>query len=226
MMVLVVEDNTHLATNIIEYLEEEGFECDYAMRGEQAIDLALTTSFDVVVLDLMLPGISGIEVCRELKSRGVGTAILMLTAKDTLEDKLEGFHVGADDYLVKPFDMPELVARIRAVSSREKIATGRLTLSDLVVDIESHEVTRGATPIHLNPTCWQLLVLLMKASPRVMERAELERQLWGDNPPESDSLKSHIYHLRRAIDRDFEPPLLHTLRGVGFVMRESNVGAE
>ena len=220
MVVLIVEDNRSLAANMIEYLEAEGFECDYAERGDHGLKLAQSESFDAIVLDVMLPGLDGMSVCQKLREEGNSTPIIMLTARDTLEDKLQGFDVGANDYLVKPFDLPELVARLRVMNNNPRQTTENLKIADLEVNLERREVKRSQQLIHLNPACWQLLVTLMRASPRVMSREEMEQALWSGTPPDSDSLKSHLYQLRKSIDKPFDSALIHTLRGVGVVIKE------
>lgn len=219
MLTLVVEDNRKLASNIVEYLEGEGFECDYAERGDHALALALEQPFDVIVLDIMLPGIDGLTVCERLRSQGIATPILMLTARDTLDDKLQGFRVGTDDYLVKPFALPELVARLRALVNRKSEPSRLLQVGDLTADLRTRMVERDGRPIQLNPTCWELLITLMRASPAVVSREQLESSVWGDRVPDSDALRSHLYQLRKAIDKPFDRPLLHTFRHVGVALR-------
>lgn len=220
MLVLIIEDNRHLAANMVEFLETEGLECDWAERGDHGLELACDQSFDVIILDLMLPRMDGIEVCRELKSRGVTTPVLMLTARDTLDDKLEGFDAGADDYLVKPFDLPELLARLKVLAKRCQPRELKLQVGDLVADLDTHRVTRDGQDIQLSRLGWQLLITLMQASPRVMSRQELEQIVWKGEPPDSDALKAHLYSLRKQIDKPFDRQLLHTLRGVGVVIRD------
>ncbi|WP_372865128.1 response regulator transcription factor [Spongiibacter sp.] len=223
MLVLLVEDNRKLAANIIEYLEAEGFDCDYAERGDHGLALALSQHqgqpFEVIVLDLMLPGLDGMTVCRRLREEGVSAPVLMLTARDTLDDKLGGFDAGADDYLVKPFALPELVARLRALVKRRSEPEQELVVGDLRADLRARLVERAGRPIPLNPSCWTLLVTLMRASPAVLSREKLEAAVWGDAVPDSDALRSHLYQLRKAIDKPFDKPLLHTLRHVGVALR-------
>lgn len=215
MLVLLVEDNRHLASNIVEYLELEGVECDWADNGALGLALACEESFDLIVLDLMLPRIDGITVCQKIRQAGIFTPILMLTARDTLDDKLEGFQAGADDYLVKPFDLPELYVRLKALARRGSAQQKTLTIADLEVNLSDRSVTRAGTPIHLNRISWEILTLLIQASPAVLSRQEIENKVWRNNPPDSDSLKVHLYKLRQAVDKNFENKLIHTIRGFG-----------
>jgi len=219
VLVLVVEDNRTLAANMIEFLEAHDFECDYADNGNLGLSLANNQTFNAIVLDIMLPGKDGMSICKELRDAGVSTPILMLTARDTLEDKLQGFQAGTDDYLVKPFDLPELVARIQVLTKRICNNQAKLSVGDLVMDIELREVTRTGRVIELNNACWQILEALLKASPKVVSRQEIEQTIWPDQLPDSDVLKSHIYKLRQLVDKPFDYPLIQTVRGVGLVIK-------
>lgn len=219
MLILIVEDNRALAGNMIEFLESEGFSCDYAERGDHGLELACSQNFAAIVLDIMLPGMDGLRVCQELRQRGNNTPILMLTARDTLEDKLEGFERGAEDYLVKPFDLPELAARIKVLARKPRSNTELIEVEDLVLDNEQHTLTRQGQAISLSPSCWKILEVLLHASPNVVSKAELERLLWQDQAPDSDALKSHLYQLRQKINKPFASDLIHTVRGVGMVLR-------
>lgn len=219
MLILVVEDNRQLGANVVEFLEGEGFECDYSDRGDHALSLALAQRYDMIVLDIMLPGRDGLSVCRALREAAVETPILMLTARDALDDKLQGFEVGADDYLVKPFALPELVARLRALAKRKRHCGTTLQVGELLVDLDERMVRRGELAFELNPTCWTLLITLMRASPAVVSRETLESAVWGDQVPDSDALRSHLYQLRKAVDKPFDKPLIHTVRHVGVTLR-------
>lgn len=220
MLVLVVEDNRDLAQNVIEYLEYHDIECDWANRGDQGLALAIATKFDAIVLDLNLPKMDGIDVCRELKKRKINTPILMLTARTSLDNKLEGFDAGADDYLVKPFDLPELYARLKVLFNRRTSDGSSLEIGDLSVDLESRCVTRGGIDLKLNPIQWKLLTKLMTSSPAVVSREELEEHVWGDDRPSSDALKIHLHNLRMIVDKPFPTQLIQTFRGVGVVIRD------
>jgi len=219
LLVLVVEDNRTLAGNIIEFLEAHGFECDYADNGHLGLALAKQQLFNAIILDIMLPGKDGMSICKALRDSGIATPVLMLTARDTLADKLEGFGVGADDYLVKPFELPELVARLQVLTRRINKQQAKLQVEDLTMDIELREVTRAGQVIELNNACWQILAALLQASPKVVTRQEIEQLIWPDQLPDSDVLKSHIYKLRQQVDKPFEQPLIQTVRGVGLVLK-------
>lgn len=217
--ILLIEDHRDIAELVFDFLEQSGFAVDYAATGEAGLELLRAGRYDAVVLDVMLPGIDGLEVCRRLRREGCSDApVLMLTARDTLVDKLAGFDSGADDYLVKPFDLPELVARLRSLlrRGRGQRVGGVLRVDDLELDLASLRVSRAGHDITLTPIGMKILRVLMQASPAVVERATLERAVWGDLPPDSDALRSHLYSLRKAIDRPFDRPLLHTLHGAGF----------
>ena len=217
--VLIIEDHEDVAANIGDFLEVRGHEPDFALDGLSGLHLAVTREYDVIVLDLGLPGMDGLTLCRRLREdAGCSVPILMLTARDTLPDKLAGFDAGTDDYLVKPFALQELEVRLRALVRRSHPSTTmeRRRVGDLELDAGTLEVTRGGQHIELNPTAFRVLEILMEASPRVVRRADLERQLWGDEPPDSDALRSHIYAIRRAIDRPFPTSMLRTVHGVGY----------
>ena len=217
--ILLVEDHHDIAEMVCNYLEQHGHEVDYAADGLGGLHLAVTGDFDAIVLDLMLPGLDGIEICRKLREEaGITTPILMLTARDTLEDKVAGLDAGADDYLVKPFEIEELDARLRALVRRAGGQTVAETLgvADLTVDTGTMEVRRAGQIVNTTPIGLKLLIALMKASPKVVSRRELERAVWGDILPDSDALRSHLYNLRKAIDKPFPEALLHTVAGVGY----------
>ena len=219
--ILLVEDHRDLAETISMTLEAAGFVIDYAADGLQALQLATSQVFDAIILDVMLPGIDGFTVCRRLRSEfSLDTPILMLTARDQIDDKLEGFEHGADDYLVKPFVMAELQARVTALVNRKRgeIASTNITVRDLTLDTRTRQVTRGGKDIVLSPTGFRILRILLRESPAVVTREALENELWGDDVPDSDALRSHIYILRKAIDRPFEDTsgsLIKTVKGVG-----------
>ncbi|WNG30712.1 response regulator transcription factor [Cystobacter fuscus] len=200
MRVLVVEDHRDLQANIARFLEPD-FVLDFASTGPQGLALALAHTYDVIVLDLMLPGMSGIEVCeriRQLAPRLV--PILMLTARDTLEDKQEGFQAGADDYLVKPFSLRELRWRLEALARRPVPPSGRrLQVGGLTLEPESGQVCRGERTVRLQRTEALLLRLLMEAAPAALSSETLARRLWGEDAPESSALRTHIYALRKVL---------------------------
>ena len=218
LQILIVEDNADIAENIGDYLEQQGHVLDFAMDGIGGLHLALTQDFDVIVLDIMLPGMDGLTFCRKLRKEADSkTPVLMLTARDTLSDKLEGFKAGADDYLVKPFALQELAARIGVLVRRgNRTSITRLSVADLEVDIGTMLVQRAGRKVEMNRVCLKILIMLMQAHPNIVTRKELEHALWGDEPPGSDALRSHIYALRSAIDRPFKVSLLETVHGVGY----------
>ena len=218
MRVLVVDDNRDICRNIGDYLELFGHVLDFAFSGPQALHLALVGEYDVIVLDLMLPGMDGLDVCRELRAGSKSEVpVLMLTARDTLPDKLDGFRAGTDDYLVKPFAMQELLARLHALHDRRKgHRARRLVVGDLTLDKGTREVSRGGQPVALNPVGFRILEKMMEASPTIVTRAELETLLWGDECPASDALRSHMYQLRRTMETPGGERLLHTVHGVGY----------
>ncbi|GIX21818.1 MAG: DNA-binding response regulator [Gammaproteobacteria bacterium] len=219
LSVLIVEDHRDLRANIGAYLEQRGHQADHAEDGRRALVLAAENRYDVIVLDRMLPDMDGLDVARRLRGapQGASTGILVLTARDTLEDKLEGFAAGGDDYLVKPFSLAELHARLLALHRRlSGRPDGRLRVADLEFDPDTLVVRRAERPVHLPPTTLRILALLMQNSPRVVTREEIESAIWGDDLPGPDALRAHIHTLRQAIDKPFDRPLLHTVHGVGF----------
>ena len=218
--VLLVEDHQELAESVGAYLEACDCVVDFAADGLTALHLSVTENYDVILLDIMLPGLNGIEVCKRLRQDAhLATPIIMLTARGQLEDRLSGFEVGADDYLVKPFDMPELEARIDAVLRRTRGVTNVYRVADLTLNTQTMEVSREGHPIKLSKTLFEILTILMRASPNVVSRSKLEQELWGDDVPDSDTLRSHLYNLRKAVDRPFATPLMHTHTAQGYSIR-------
>jgi DNA-binding response OmpR family regulator len=190
---------------------------DVAYDAFSGLGFATNNMYDAIVLDLMLPGMDGLEVCARLRENGDDTPVLMLTARDTLGNKLEGFASGADDYLVKPFALQELEVRLQALIRRARgKPAGVLRVANLSLDPETLRVERDGHRIELPPIPLKLLEVLLRKSPRVVSRAELEHAIWGDSPPDSDALRAHMHVLRAAIDIDGEPPLIRTLRGIGY----------
>mgnify|MGYP001057486464 CR=1 FL=1 len=227
MHLLVIEDNPDLVANVADFLEGRGHTLDIAYNGYAGLGFALENDYDALILDLMLPGIDGFEVCARLRSAGRALPVLMLTARDGLEDKLEGFASGADDYLVKPFALQELEARLlaiarRGVSAQPGRAAERLRVADLELDLATRRISRAGQVLDLPPIPMKLLEALMRRSPQLVSRAELERAAWGDEPPDSDALRAHLHLLRQAIDKPFPRPLLHTVRGFGYRLGEDD----
>jgi len=223
MKVLLVEDNLDLQATIGEYLELHDIEVDFSDNLSLAQQLISEQHFDTVILDVNLPDGSGFDLCHSLRSDyGCQSPILFLSARDTIEDKIEGFERGADDYLTKPFAMPELLMRIKALASRGvRSDVGVLKVGDVVIDSNLKRVQRGNSEILLNPIEFKILFLLARKSPNVVGRFEIENEVWGDESPESDKLRSHIHRLRRKLDKPFDSQLIHNIHGVGFsLMRE------
>ncbi len=221
MRILLVEDNRDILANLADYLEMKGYTVDCAQDGLTGLHLAASQSYDLAVLDVMLPGMDGFTLCQRLREGRNNLPVIMLTARDTLDDRLQGFSSGADDYLVKPFELSELAARVEAVLRRANGASRLLVVADLTLDLDSLEVSRLGKSIKLNPIGLKLLETLMRRSPSVVRREQLEEAIWGDDCPDSDSLRSHIHQLRQSIDKPFDTPLLQTVHGIGFRLAPS-----
>ncbi len=216
---LIVEDHADLAANIGDYMEAGGFTTDFAADGPAAVQLAINHHYDAVVLDVMLPGFDGYEVCRRLRRQiGLSIPVIILTARDQLDDKLLGFEQGADDYLVKPFEMKELEARLKAQIRRNRgeLESRPLSVGDLLFDPVSLHVSRSGRTLRLTPIAIQILRVLMRESPGLVARESIEREIWGDESPDSDALRSHLYNLRKQVDKPFDKKLIHTVAGLGY----------
>lgn len=224
MHLLLIEDNPDLAANVADYLTARGHTLDLAYNGFAGLGFALEQEYDALILDLMLPGLDGLEVCAKLRQAGRRVPVLMLTARDGLEDKLDGFASGADDYLVKPFSLRELEARLKAIARRGQDPASvplRLRVADLVLDLGTRRLTRAGRSLELPPIAMRLLEHLMRRAPRLVSRAELERAAWGDDPPDSDALRAHMHQIRQVVDKPFPRALLHTVRGFGYRLGEA-----
>lgn len=222
MDILLVEDHRDIAENIADFCEARGHELTLAMDGVSALRLLERQRYHVVVLDVMLPRMDGLECLQQLRASGSAIPVLLLTARDTLEDKLAGFAAGADDYLVKPFALPELLVRLEALQRRAHDTDNpRIELGDLVIDIAAHRVHRSGRELNLNRTCFALLALLARNHGRALSRSAIEHALWGESPPDSDALRTHLYHLRQVVDRPFDRPLIETVRGVGIRLAQA-----
>lgn len=220
--VLVIEDSAGLAANIADYLEARGYIVDVAMDGVTGLHLAVAQPHDVIVLDLTLPGIDGLTLCRRLRNDARSeTPVLMLTARATLDDKVAGYREGADDYLTKPFELRELDLRLQALVRRMRAGAtkNRLEVADLSFDLDTLAIRRGGRTISLPAIPMKILELLMKRSPAVVSRRDIEQGVWGDLPPDSDALRVHMHTLRAAIDLPALPGLIHTVRGIGYQMK-------
>ena len=218
MRLLIIEDHRDIAAGIADFLRALGHEVQLAGDGVSGLNLAMKGDCDVIVLDRMLPKLDGTELCRRLREHSSQVPILMLTALDTVADKVSGFEAGADDYLPKPFALAELRVRIEALHRRANGAreAQQLRVTDLCYDLGTLQATRAGKPVTLNPTTRKILELLMRASPQVVPRTQLEHELWGRNVPEDDVLRIHIHALRAAVDKPFRSKLLHTVHGAGY----------
>ena len=224
MQILLVEDEVKLAYTIRQGLEADDYSVRVSHTGEDGFYLAQAQSFDLMILDIMLPGHDGFEILATLRKRGIKVPVLLLTAKDAIEDRVRGLDLGADDYLVKPFAFPELLARIRALLRRGKPEVERkFTLTDLEMDATQRLVTRGGGNIELTAREFDLLEYFFANRGRVVSREMLARDIWKEtsrHTPLDNVIDAQIARLRRKIDGRFNPKLLHTIRGVGFVLRE------
>ena len=224
MKILLIEDNQAIAQQVVEFLSGHKWQLDYAHTGSMGIELALNQIFDVILLDLNLPDIDGLQVCQTIKEQAeVTPPILMLTARDSFEDKSAGFHLGADDYLTKPFDLRELALRCQALARRFELHNSQtLEVGELLIDLSSKVVKRQQQEITLTSVGFQILTLLAQHHPKPVPRSVLIHKLWSDSPPDSDALKSHIYSLRRALDKPFDYPMLKTVLNLGYQLEVKN----
>lgn len=218
LRILVIEDNLALRTSMAAKLEAHGHLVDFAADGRSGLHLALEETFDLVVLDLTLPGMDGLQVCAHLRAQADRhVPVLMLTARDTLVDKLKGFDAGADDYLVKPFAGEELLARCLVLARRQRVGGAHvLRIGSLSIDRRNAIAHRHDQPLELHQTAYRILLALAEAWPRTLTRSDLLQRLWGDDAPPSDPLRSHLYLLRRVLDKPFPVAMLKTVHGVGF----------
>lgn len=217
--VLIIEDHKDIAEMLYDYFERRDYELDYASDGRMGFNLASENDYDIILLDLMLPEMDGLDVCKKLREESnIYTPILMLTARDTLEDKVKGLEMGADDYLVKPFEILELEARIKALMRRQTHVSSNevLKVGDLELNLGTLEVNRARQNIELSPIGLKILTFLMKESPNVVSRSQLEHEIWGDILPDSDTLRSHLYNLRKQIDKPFDVKLMQTVQSRGY----------
>jgi len=225
MTILVVEDEIKISRFIKKGLEMEHFTVDTAFDGEEALEKAGINNYDIIILDIMIPKIDGIGVCKKLREDKIDTPIIMLTAKDTVDDRVKGLDVGADDYLIKPFAFGELVARIRALLRREKtVKTIKLQIDDLVLDPATHEVHRGEKEIPLSSKEYKLLDYMMRRPGHVCTRTMIGEHIWGYNfTDDSNVIDVYISYLRRKIDTGFKNRLLHTVRDVGYKIQDKKI---
>jgi len=216
--VLVVEDTHDIAIQLCDFLEQKGFLVDYAATGKHAIRLAAEHNYDVIVLDLMLPDMDGIQVCKEIKQTcDTLVPILMLTARDSIEHKIEGFGSGADDYLTKPYVLEEVFLHCLALTRRNKLhQTKVMEIGELKINISTKEVERQGQEIKLSSKDFEILCLIAEAYPNAVSKRHIVEKVWGSDAPETDAVRSHMYTLRNAIDKPFDTPIIKTLHGIGF----------
>ncbi|MDN2483568.1 response regulator transcription factor [Vibrio agarivorans] len=216
--VLLIEDNREIANMLFDYFEYVGMELDYADNGELGYKLSSENSFDIILLDLMLPRMDGLTVCEKLREQGNNTPILMLTALDSREDMLKGFNYGADDYLTKPFDLDILEARMGALIRRYRgaVATSNLEYGDIMIKSATRQAYRQDKLLALNPTTYKILDMLVRKAPDILTRQEIAEALWEEQEPNNDVLRSHIYQLRNQLDKPFDKAVLMTVPKIGF----------
>ncbi|MGF1729927.1 response regulator transcription factor [Photobacterium kasasachensis] len=219
---LLVEDDLDLATAVVDYLELESIQCDHAVNGVVGLNLIKKNPYQAIILDLNLPRMDGLTVCRQMRELGNDTPVLMLTARDSLDDKLVGFDSGADDYLVKPFAMEELIARVKVLSRRRSGQINKLTVEDLELDLSQKQAYRNQQLLKLSPTAIKILEVLMRESPSPVSREVLMQRVWGDDQPDSNSLKVHVFNIRKQLELAGGPPLIHTMTSFGFALRRAD----
>lgn len=221
---LVVEDDKKVASFIQKGLQEEHYAVDVVHDGASAVAQAEVVRYDLVILDLMLPQLPGLDVLRELRKRDPGQPVLILTARGTVEDRVIGLDLGADDYVVKPFAFSELSARVRAMLRRGERPPSELRISDLVVDVTTRRVVRGGQSIELTAKEYALLEFLVRNAGRPVTRTMLVEHVWDIHfDRDTNVVDVHVNHLRNKIDKDFSPPLIHTVRGVGYILTDKAV---
>lgn len=218
MKVLIVDDNHHVSETIADYLELEGIDVDFAYHGESALEILKTDYFDVIIMDIMMPKVDGITAVKRLREElFCNTPILFLTAKDHIDDKIAAFKAGGDDYLLKPFAMEELHLRLLALSSRgPRLDVGELSFADISMNTQTESVTRNSSAIKLSQIQFKILKVLLRHAPNIVSRQEVIYAVWGDDIPSSDALRSHIYGLRNALDKNFDESRLETVHGQGY----------
>jgi len=223
MRILIVEDEAGVAGFVKQGLIEAGYVVDIARDGSEGLEYALAFEYDVMVLDIMLPKMNGLDLLREIRDKKVKTPVLLLTARDEVDDRVKGLDIGADDYLVKPFAFPELLARIRALLRRPPLQSGNLlSMNDLEMDVTQREVRRAGKSIELSPREFSLLELLLRHPNQVLTRTQIIEHVWNfDFYSETNVVDVYIGYLRRKIDRGFVPPLIQTVRGVGYRLSEA-----
>jgi DNA-binding response OmpR family regulator len=223
MRLLLVEDDPRVARVVERGLAEAGYAVDVAADGGEGLSLAMQDSHDLIVLDVMLPVLDGLEVCRRLRQAGLRTPVLMLTARDAVPDRVRGLDAGADDYLIKPFALEELLARVRALSRRgaDSAVGESLQVADLVLDVARHEARRAGQPIELTAKEFALLEYLMRNAGHVLTKDQISDRVWGyDSAATSNVVEIYVHYLRDKLDRGYSRPLIRTVRGVGYTIKD------
>lgn len=216
LSLLFIEDNEDILLNLFNWFEDKGYSCDCARNGLAGLELVKNGRHDCIVLDILLPGINGIDVCKRLRESGINVPIIMLTAMDAIDDKINGLESGADDYLVKPFSLKELEARIKAICRRGQGENANLIFGPLKLDKDQHKVFRDGIELHLSPACFTILETLMINAPKLVSKGQLENLLWDDDPPTGSALRNHIHELRKVVDKPFNPFLIETVPHFGW----------
>jgi heavy metal response regulator len=224
MRILIVEDEPGVASFVEQGLAEAGYVVNVTRDGSEGLEYALAYEYDAIVLDIMLPKMNGLELLKEIRAKRVKSPVLLLTARDGVDDRVRGLDVGADDYLVKPFAFPELLARLRALLRRPPLQSGGiLQMRDLEMDVAKREVRRGGKSIELSPREFALIELLLRHPNQVLSRTQILEHVWNfDYYSDTNVVDVYIGYLRRKLDREFDPPLIHTVRGVGFRLSEES----
>lgn len=220
--VLLVEDDIDLATTIVDYLDIEDITCDHASNGVAGLHLVESNRYQMLILDINMPKMDGLTLCSLLRDKGIDTPVLMLTARDTLDNKLDGFEAGADDYLVKPFAMKELVARVNVLAKRRSGEAKSLNIGNLHIDLAQKSARVAECNLKLSPIAFKLLEVLARACPNAVNRQDIMQAVWGDEQPDSNSLKVHVYHLRKELERAESQAKLVTAPGIGFALQSIN----
>jgi DNA-binding response OmpR family regulator len=217
--VILIEDNTDLSATIADFLKLEGIHCDYATNGLSGLSLVMNNEYNVIVLDLNLPKLGGLRLCEHLRELGIETPVIMLTAKDKLHDKIAGFKAGTDDYLVKPFEIEELLARITALSTRKSGQVHKLSVDGLVLELKNKQVSFNGTLVQLTPITFKILELLMRASPSAISRKDITYAIWADEQPKSNTLKVHVHYLRKQLQKIKSHKEIYAEASLGFSLR-------
>ena len=216
---LLVEDNIDLASAVIDYLALHGMQCDHASNGLSGLNLIQNNNYQVILLDLNLPQMDGLTLCRSIREQGIDTPVIMLTARDALLDKIEGFNSGADDYLIKPFEIDELLVRVGALSRRRSGQMKCLQIGKTKLNFVDRTVYCHDQLLPLSPTAFKILDILMRNSPNAVSRHSLLHHVWGDVSPDSNCLKVHIHYLRKRLETVSQKELLQTIKGYGFAFK-------